>query len=123
MTMDGGRRTTAGLEAAFLLRRNRLRRQLQDPPSSVVHRPSSEETPMATTLPAPKIPVEFPAGLTRRLAEFVAELRYADLPAPVREAPPYYLLDYLGNAIGGSTAESSAAMYRFVRGLGPAGTA
>src|SRR5262249_61011858 len=60
---------------------------------------------------------------TARLAAWVAGLRWAELPPPVRDAAPGFLLDYLGNAIGGSRAESSAAMGRFLRGLrltGPA---
>jgi len=60
---------------------------------------------------------------TERLAAWVAGLRWVDLPPAVRDAAPYFLLDYLGNAIGGSRAESSAAMGRFLRGLGLAGAA
>ena len=57
---------------------------------------------------------------TRILVDFLAALKPADLPAKVFDRARYLLLDYLGVAIRGSCAESSAPVYRMIeRVAGP----
>jgi len=41
------------------------------------------------------------ASITRELAAFCAEIRYAELPAEVRDRAKYLLLDWLGCALRG----------------------
>ena len=57
---------------------------------------------------------------TRDLAAFLSELDPRDLPAEVFDRTRYLLLDYLGVAIRGSHAESSAAVYRMIERLNAA---
>jgi 2-methylcitrate dehydratase PrpD len=60
---------------------------------------------------------------TRTLVDFLAGLKPADLPANVFDRARYLLLDYLGVAIRGSCAESSAPVYRMIEHLGAPGGA
>jgi 2-methylcitrate dehydratase PrpD len=60
---------------------------------------------------------------TRTLVEFLAALKPADLPANVFDRARYLLLDYLGVAIRGSCAESSAPVYRMIERIGAPGGA
>src|SRR4029077_14844670 len=50
----------------------------------------------------------------RDLVDFLAALKPSDLPAGVFDLARYLLLDYLGVAIRGSCAESSAPVYRMI---------
>jgi 2-methylcitrate dehydratase PrpD len=60
---------------------------------------------------------------TRTLVEFLAALKPADLPTNVFDRARYLLLDYLGVAIRGSCAESSAPVYRMIERMGASGGA
>jgi 2-methylcitrate dehydratase PrpD len=60
---------------------------------------------------------------TRELVEFLAGLEPRDLPAEVFERGRYLLLDYLGVAIRGSRAESSAPVYKMIERLNATGCA
>ena len=60
---------------------------------------------------------------TRELVEFLAGLEPRDLPAEVFERARYLLLDYLGVAIRGSRAESSAPLYKMIERLNATGCA
>lgn len=60
---------------------------------------------------------------TRTLVDFLAALKPADLPANVFDRARYLLLDYLGCAIRGSCAESSAPVYRMIERIGAPGSA
>ncbi len=51
---------------------------------------------------------------TRELVEFLRTLQPRDLPAEVFDRTRYLLLDYLGVALRGSSAESSAPAYRMI---------
>ena len=59
----------------------------------------------------------------RRLARFGRDLVGGGVPEAVRDAVPSFLLDYLGNAIGGSTTDSARAARRFLAGQGLHGRA
>ena len=58
----------------------------------------------------PAAPAATPAaagtGVTRKLADFVVNARYADLPANVRKEGMRTLLAYVGVAVGGSHTET-----------------
>ena len=56
-------------------------------------------------------------GLTRKLADFYANLDYEALSPEVVDRAKYFCLDYLSVAIRGSITPSSAAMQRVVQGL------
>ena len=58
---------------------------------------------------------------TRELVDFLAALKPSDLPANLFDRARYLLLDYLGVAIRGSCAESSAPVYRMIERLGATG--
>jgi 2-methylcitrate dehydratase PrpD len=60
---------------------------------------------------------------TRDLVNFVAALKPGDLTAEVFDRARYLLLDYLGVAIRGSCAESSAPVYRMVERIAAPGSA
>src|SRR5262245_48350760 len=60
---------------------------------------------------------------TRELAAFLAKLAPGDLSAEVIGRARYLMLDYLGVAIRGSRAESSAPVYEMIRQTGAAGCA
>jgi 2-methylcitrate dehydratase PrpD len=60
---------------------------------------------------------------TRTLVEFLPALKPADLPTNVFDRARYLLLDYLGVAIRGSCAESSAPVYRMIERMGASGGA
>ena len=60
---------------------------------------------------------------TRELVEFCAQLSPRELPAEVVDRTRYLLLDYLGVAIRGSQAESSAPVYKMIEKLGAQGCA
>lgn len=54
---------------------------------------------------------------TREIAEFIAHLRYEDLPRPVIEAAKDSFLDTLGIALGGAAEEASRIVTRLVLGM------
>lgn len=57
---------------------------------------------------------------TRALAEFVAELRYDDVPAAVIEGTKDLMIDWLGSALAGKGARPVVALERFASTMGPA---
>lgn len=59
--------------------------------------------------------------VAERLAGFCRDLTYEGLPPAVREAVPYYLLDFLANAIGGNATDTADAVDRFLRSYGSGG--
>ena len=56
---------------------------------------------------------------TRTLCEFLAGLRYADVPAPVVEFTKELFLDWLGSALAGKDARPVRALGAFARSMGP----
>lgn len=56
------------------------------------------------------------AGVTRKLADYIVDARYEDLPANVRKEGTRTLLNYVGVAVGGSHTET---IDRAVAALGP----
>lgn len=58
---------------------------------------------------------------TRNLVDFLADLKPPGLPTAAFDRARYLLLDYLGVAIRGSCAESSAPVYRMIERLGATG--
>lgn len=60
------------------------------------------------------------AGVTRRLAGFVADLRFEDLPPAVVERAKACLLDGLGCCLFGNTLDAARRLMELVRGLGSA---
>jgi 2-methylcitrate dehydratase PrpD len=60
---------------------------------------------------------------TRALVDFLANLQPQDLPPEVFDRTRYLLLDYLGVAIRGSRAESSAPVYKMIERLNAVGCA
>lgn len=60
---------------------------------------------------------------TSDLVEFLAKLAPRDLSPEVFERARYLLLDYLGVAIRGSRAESSAPVYKMIERIGASGPA
>jgi 2-methylcitrate dehydratase PrpD len=60
---------------------------------------------------------------TRDLVDFLAALKPSGLPAVVFDRARYLLLDYLGVAIRGSCAESSAPVYRMIERIAAPGSA
>ncbi len=56
---------------------------------------------------------------TRLLSEFVANLSYADLPAPVVARAKELFLDWLGSAVAGKGARPVRAFERFAEAMGP----
>ena len=57
---------------------------------------------------------------TRALAEFVAELRYGDLPANVVDGAKDLMIDWLGSALAGKGARPVVALEQFAAEMGPA---
>jgi 2-methylcitrate dehydratase PrpD len=64
-----------------------------------------------------------PLAVTRRLAEFTATLRFADLPAAARERVKDLVFDAVANALGGHSTIEAARVLAFARGLGSAADA
>jgi len=60
------------------------------------------------------------ASPTRALAEFVAGLRYDDLPHDVVEGTKNLFVDWLGSALAGKGARPVCALERFAAAMGPA---
>lgn len=58
------------------------------------------------------------AGLTARLAEFIVNTRYEDLPQEVIRLAKHSFLDTLGIALGGMTEPAPQILVRFVRDQG-----
>ena len=58
-------------------------------------------------------------GITTKLAEFCCNLRYENLSSAIVDRVKYHLLDFLGVASRGSLVESSKAVHRLVREIGP----
>lgn len=56
---------------------------------------------------------------TRALAEFVAELGYDDIPAPVIEGTKDLFVDWMGSALAGKGARPVAALEQFAAEMGP----
>jgi 2-methylcitrate dehydratase PrpD len=63
--------------------------------------------------PFPVVP-----DLTKYVSEFVVDAKYADLPADVIELGKKSILDGLGLALAGSTAETARLIHEYVRSLG-----
>ena len=59
-------------------------------------------------------------AVTRKLAEFIAETKYEDLPSDVVKQVKMCLLDYIGCALGGSGEEDIRILANFVKNLGGA---
>jgi 2-methylcitrate dehydratase PrpD len=57
---------------------------------------------------------------TRALAEFVAGLRYHDLPEVVVDGTKNLFVDWLGSALAGKNARPVSALERFAASMGPA---
>jgi len=57
--------------------------------------------------------------ITKRLTKFCAELRINELPPEVVDRVKYFALDFVGVAARGSLEDSTKAMYRFVKEMGP----
>lgn len=57
---------------------------------------------------------------TRQLAEWLARLRPADVPAHARDAAKRLFLDWFGSALAGKGARPVAALERFAGAMGPA---
>jgi 2-methylcitrate dehydratase PrpD len=57
---------------------------------------------------------------TRALAEFVAGLRYDNIPASVIEKTKDLMVDWLGSALAGKGARPVVALERFAAAMGPA---
>jgi 2-methylcitrate dehydratase PrpD len=68
-------------------------------------------TPESTTPTGPRA-----SAVTARLARYIADANYEDLPAPVRKEGVRTLLNYVGGAVGGSNQE---AVELAVAALGP----
>jgi len=64
-------------------------------------------------------------GITKKLVEFCASVKYENLSSEIVDRVKYHWLDFLGVASRGSLVESSKAVYRLVKdiGLSPQGTA
>jgi 2-methylcitrate dehydratase PrpD len=58
--------------------------------------------------------------ITKKLAKFCAELRFDALSPEVVDRAKYFALDFVGVAARGSLEDSTKAMYRFVKEMGPA---
>jgi 2-methylcitrate dehydratase PrpD len=56
---------------------------------------------------------------TQALARFAAELRFADIPAPVLDRAEDLLLDWIGSALAGKGARAVEAIARFAQFMGP----
>lgn len=56
---------------------------------------------------------------TRTLAEFVAGLRFEDVPAPVVEFTKELFLDWVGSALAGKDARAVLGFRAFARAMGP----
>jgi 2-methylcitrate dehydratase PrpD len=56
---------------------------------------------------------------TRALAEFVADLRYDDIPAHVVEGAKDLMVDWFGSALAGKGARPVVALEEFARAMGP----
>lgn len=59
------------------------------------------------------------ASPTRTLCEFVARLRFGDVPAPVVEMAKDLLVDWMGSALGGKDSRPVRALQSFARRMGP----
>ena len=70
----------------------------------------------------PEIELAFPAGLTRRVAAFVAGARLAEIPEPAIEAAKVAILDTLGVALAATRLELARLILEHVRGLGGSST-
>jgi 2-methylcitrate dehydratase PrpD len=57
---------------------------------------------------------------TRTLCEFVADVRFRDVPAPVVATAKDLLVDWLGSALAGKDSRPVRAMEAFARKMGPA---
>lgn len=78
-------------------------------------------SPQAADAPAP--PAAASSGVTRKLADYIVNARYDDLPANVRREGTRTLLNYVGVAVGGShtqTVEIAVAALRPFSGPGQA---
>lgn len=61
------------------------------------------------------------ASPTRALCEFVAELRWSDVPADVVAMAKDLLVDWMGSALAGKGARPVTALQAFARKMGPQG--
>lgn len=75
---------------------------------------------LASGLPEAPCPVPFPSvqDVTKHIAEFVVNARYTDLPAEVVELGKKSILDGLGLALAGSTAETAQIVHSYMAALG-----
>src|SRR5450830_1628240 len=57
---------------------------------------------------------------SQKLAEFVARLRFEDIPAPVVRRAEDLFLDWLGSALAGRSSRAVQVIEGFARQMGPA---
>ena len=57
-------------------------------------------------------------SISRKMAEFAANLRYAEVPPEARHEAKRFLLDSMGCALAAVHNEDMRAMYRFTEKLG-----
>lgn len=62
-----------------------------------------------------------PVSATRALCEFLAAVRYEDLPAAVVARTEEFFLDWFGSALAGRSARPIGILERFAADMGPAG--
>ena len=75
--------------------------------ASLAARPAGADAPPAPTpLQTRGEGVELRTGVTRALARYVVEARYADVPSAVRKEAQRTLLNWMGCAVGGSRHET-----------------
>src|SRR5437660_8590726 len=73
----------------------------------------SSETPPACPAPFPNV-----EGVTKYVAQFVADTTFAQIPDDVLELGKKSILDGLGLAIAGSVAESGLLVLKYLQSLG-----
>lgn len=57
--------------------------------------------------------------ITRELAKYCSELKFEMFPSEVVDRAKYLTLDFLGVALRGAQEDSSKAMYKVIKGMGP----
>lgn len=80
----------------------------------------SSDLALASGTAAPPCPVPFPSvpDVTKHVAEFVVGAQYSDLPAEVIELGKKSILDGLGLALAGSTAQTAQIVHSYMESLG-----
>src|SRR5258708_22698238 len=75
---------------------------------------------LASGVPAARCSLPFPSvrDVTKHVAEFVVGAKYTDLPVEVVELGKKSILDGLGLALAGSTAETAQIIHTYMESLG-----